>query len=129
MTDRSQWKPLGPAFKAAVRAYDRARNARLTAATLRDTVTVPLYHYTDARGLEGIITAQQIWFTHYEHLNDPSELEFGNERGAATRERRPAAGSRGSDRNLAHSRRPRPRPPMAEIPPNRSDQRPRCHRP
>ena len=26
---------------------------------------------------EGIITAQQIWFTHYQHLNDPSEMEFG----------------------------------------------------
>jgi len=40
-------------------------------------VTAPLYHYTDARGLEGIISTQQIWLTHYRHLNDPSELEFG----------------------------------------------------
>ena len=51
--------------------------ARLQAAEARNTVTAPLYHYTDARGLEGIISAQQIWFTHYQHLNDPSELEFG----------------------------------------------------
>jgi hypothetical protein len=43
----------------------------------RDAITAPLYHYTDARGLEGIISAQQVWFTHYQHLNDPSEMEFG----------------------------------------------------
>jgi len=77
LTDRSQWKPLGPAFKAAVRAYARASTARLLAADSRNAITAPLYHYTDARGLEGIISAQQIWFTHYQHLNDPSEMEFG----------------------------------------------------
>jgi hypothetical protein len=49
----------------------------LLAADASNTVTAPLYHYTDARGLEGIISAQQIWFTHYQHLNDPSEMEFG----------------------------------------------------
>jgi hypothetical protein len=49
----------------------------LLSAEARNTVTAPLYHYTDARGLQGIIGAQQIWFTHYRHLNDPSELEFG----------------------------------------------------
>lgn len=76
MIDRSQWKPLGSAFKAAVRAYARASNARSCAADARNAVTAPLYHYTDARGLEGIISAQQIWFTHYQHLNDPSEMKF-----------------------------------------------------
>jgi hypothetical protein len=49
----------------------------LRAADSRNAITAPLYHYTDARGLEGIITAQQVWFTHYQHLNDPSEMEFG----------------------------------------------------
>ena len=77
MTDRSHWKPLGPAFKAAVRANEHASRIRLRARQARDAVTAPLYHYTDARGLEGIIAAQQIWFTRYAHLNDPSELEFG----------------------------------------------------
>jgi hypothetical protein len=39
----------------------------LLAADARNAVTAPLYHYTDAQGLEGIISAQQIWFTHYQH--------------------------------------------------------------
>jgi hypothetical protein len=43
----------------------------------RHTVTSPLYHYTDADGLKGIITAQQVWFTHFEHLNDPTKMKFG----------------------------------------------------
>jgi hypothetical protein len=46
-------------------------------AEVRNAVTAPLYHYTTWAGLEGIITAQQFWFTHYQHLNDNTELEFG----------------------------------------------------
>ncbi len=77
MTDRSKWKPLTPPYRAAIRAYDRESRARLLDRDARDAITAPLYHYTDARGLEGIINKQQIWFTHYQHLNDPSEMEFG----------------------------------------------------
>ena len=36
-----------------------------------------MYHYTNRAGLEGIITAQQFWFTHYQHLNDNTEIQFG----------------------------------------------------
>jgi Protein of unknown function (DUF2971) len=39
----------------------------------------PLYHYTDARGLKGIIESGAIWFTDYRHMNDPSELVHGIE--------------------------------------------------
>jgi Protein of unknown function (DUF2971) len=39
----------------------------------------PLYHYTDARGLKGIIESGTIWFTDYRHMNDPSELVHGME--------------------------------------------------
>lgn len=39
----------------------------------------PLYHYTDARGLEGIIKSGTIWFTDHRHMNDPSELVHGIE--------------------------------------------------
>jgi hypothetical protein len=77
MTDRSQWRPLSPAFTAAVREYDRTSRARLLAREARDAVTAPLYHYTDAGGLKGIITEQQVWFTHWRHLNDPTEMQFG----------------------------------------------------
>ncbi len=77
MSDRRNWKPLGPAFEAAVEAYTQSSRIRLLAADAHNAVTAPLYHYTDARGLEGIIEAQQIWLTRYTHLNDPSEMEFG----------------------------------------------------
>src|ERR1700690_3079448 len=77
MIDRRKWKPLGPAFKAAAEAYVQSSKTRLLAADAHNAVTTPLYHYTDARGLEGIIRAQQVWLTHYQHLNDPSEMEFG----------------------------------------------------
>ena len=36
-----------------------------------------MYHYTDGRGLKGIIESQTIWFTDYRHLNDPGELSYG----------------------------------------------------
>jgi hypothetical protein len=39
----------------------------------------PLYHYTGAGGLRGIVESQKIWFTSYLHLNDPSELIYGME--------------------------------------------------
>jgi len=29
-----------------------------------------LYHYTDAKGLVGMLEAQQIWASHIMHLND-----------------------------------------------------------
>ena len=77
MIDRSQWLPLSPAFTAAIRDYDRASRARLLARDARDAVTSPLYHYTDAGGLKGILTNQQVWFTHWQHLNDPTEMQFG----------------------------------------------------
>lgn len=37
----------------------------------------PLYHYTDARGLLGIIENSEMWATHYRYLNDSSELHHG----------------------------------------------------
>lgn len=77
MTDRSQWKPLSPAFTAALRAYDRASIVRLRNAEVRNAPTAPLYHYTNRGGLGGIVTAQQFWFTHYQHLNDDNEIRFG----------------------------------------------------
>jgi Protein of unknown function (DUF2971) len=41
------------------------------------TINEPLYHYTDGRGLKGIVESEAIWFTDYRHLNDPSELIHG----------------------------------------------------
>jgi hypothetical protein len=33
-----------------------------------------LYHYTDLKGLLGIISSQSLWATHYKNLNDQSEI-------------------------------------------------------
>lgn len=40
-------------------------------------IQTPLYHYTDAAGLKGIMDSGTIWYSHYRHLNDPSELFHG----------------------------------------------------
>ena len=40
-------------------------------------VDAPLYHYTTAESLQGILRHQQFWCTSVRHLNDPSELEHG----------------------------------------------------
>jgi hypothetical protein len=44
---------------------------------LRAPVDAPLYHYTSAAGLRGIIEGGQLWFTSIFHLNDPSEFTHG----------------------------------------------------
>lgn len=49
------------------------------AADRSDSITEPLYHYTNAAGLAGILASQEIWFTSISHLNDPSELKYGIE--------------------------------------------------
>lgn len=33
-----------------------------------------LHHYTNWNGLSGILTSQQLWATHYKHLNDRTEI-------------------------------------------------------
>jgi hypothetical protein len=34
----------------------------------------PLYHYTDAAGLAGMLQNKNIWLTSRLHVNDPSEV-------------------------------------------------------
>jgi hypothetical protein len=79
MTDPSEWKPLSPAFTAALRRYNQAARVRVLGAQRRDAITAPLFHYTDRDGLSGIITNGEFWFTHYQHLNDDEEITFGME--------------------------------------------------
>jgi len=38
---------------------------------------LPLYHYTNAAGLMGILTSGKIWLTDCCYLNDPGEIIFG----------------------------------------------------
>ena len=35
------------------------------------------YHYTDLKGLKGILSSRSLWFSHISSLNDPSELVYG----------------------------------------------------
>ncbi len=35
-----------------------------------------LYHYTNQKGLEGILKSQSLWATHYKNLNDGTELKI-----------------------------------------------------
>lgn len=37
----------------------------------------PLFHYTGAAGLHGILSGKEIWATHYRYLNDAAEIVAG----------------------------------------------------
>jgi hypothetical protein len=39
-----------------------------------------LFHYTSAVGLGGILRSQSLWGTHWQYLNDASELQYFSER-------------------------------------------------
>jgi hypothetical protein len=66
-----------PQFRSALDEFESYSKAALQARESATNIVSPLYHYTDAAGVKGIIERQQVWFTHYMHLNDPSELRFG----------------------------------------------------
>jgi hypothetical protein len=36
-----------------------------------------IYHYTDAKGLKGILESGALWLTDIRNLNNPSELKHG----------------------------------------------------
>lgn len=69
--------PLPSVLRGAIDEFNAWSDKHLAAQDESNKVIGPLYHYTDAAGLEGIIKNQQIWFTAYAHLNDPSELTYG----------------------------------------------------
>ncbi len=64
-------------LQEALDQFERYANGELQAREAANAVSAPLYHYTDAVGLKGIVENQQIWFTHYLHLNDPGEWRYG----------------------------------------------------
>ncbi|MEY4879112.1 MAG: hypothetical protein RJB62_581 [Pseudomonadota bacterium] len=68
---------LPPELNTALEEYRVWADVHANASERENSVTYPLYHYTTARGLAGIIESQKIWFTDYRHLNDPSELVHG----------------------------------------------------
>ena len=49
-----------------------------TLGTAEDTAAPDLlFHYTDARGLQGILNSNSLWATHFQFLNDSSEMRYG----------------------------------------------------
>jgi hypothetical protein len=70
---------LPPVLQEAIDEFNRWADKRLLSEQEKNTIDAPLYHYTDGRGLKGIIESQTFWFTDYRHLNDPSELIHGIE--------------------------------------------------
>jgi hypothetical protein len=64
-------------LQEAVAEFEEWSEQHLALEKSWNTVAVPLYHYTDGRGLKGILESETIWFTDYRHLNDPSELIHG----------------------------------------------------
>jgi hypothetical protein len=61
----------------AIQDYQAWTDRQMLSIQKRTAVSKPLYHYTDAAGLRGIITNQVFWFTDSRHLNDPTEMHHG----------------------------------------------------
>lgn len=66
-------------MRAALDQYDHWSHDHLSTADIKNKIIGILYHYTDASGLKGIFDHQTIWFTSYDHLNDPGEITYGIE--------------------------------------------------
>jgi hypothetical protein len=77
MSDLTLSPALPPVLVEAITQFDQWGASRLERQQATDRIVTPLYHYTDATGIEGIFKTQQLWFTDYRHLNDPSELRHG----------------------------------------------------
>ncbi len=76
------------------RKYDETMRATAKLA-LPETRPEVLYHYTDARGLVGIVSNQKFWLSHAWFLNDKTEVSHGSEAVAA--KLRDIAGDQGSE--------------------------------
>jgi hypothetical protein len=70
---------LPPLLQAGVNEFAEWWQQKQRAADIADKITRPLYHFTDAGGLKGIVDNQEIWLTSVLHLNDPSEVKYGIE--------------------------------------------------
>jgi hypothetical protein len=71
--------PLSPAQDALIAEFTKWSADLLKTEEKAKEITHPLYHYTDAAGLKGILEHQKFWFTDYQHLNDPSEFIHGTD--------------------------------------------------
>ena len=69
--------PHPPQLQAALDRFHAWCQEELAEEEARDRVIEPLYQYTSAAGLQGILESEAIWCTNYRHLNDPSEVRHG----------------------------------------------------
>ena len=42
-----------------------------------DDAVPDLFHYTNSAGLPGILRSRSLWATHFQSLNDPTEMRYG----------------------------------------------------
>lgn len=73
----SQPAQLPPDLTNALREFSQWTENRKKEYEFR--ISQPVFHYTDANGLMGILDSNTLWFTDIRYLNDPSEFHFGRE--------------------------------------------------
>ncbi|MGX4803998.1 DUF2971 domain-containing protein [Bradyrhizobium guangdongense] len=64
-------------LETAIQDYHDWSDKYFRTVEARTKIATPRFHYTDFRGLDGILKSGQIWFTDYRHLNDQTELMHG----------------------------------------------------
>jgi Protein of unknown function (DUF2971) len=64
-------------LEIAIQDYQAWTDRQMESVQKKTAVSKPLYHYTDAAGLKGIIANQVFWLTDFRHLNDPTEMHHG----------------------------------------------------
>jgi hypothetical protein len=62
-------------LEVAIKDYYDWADKHFLAIERRNRMSARLYHYTDMRGFEGIVKSETIWFTDYQYLNDPNEID------------------------------------------------------
>lgn len=68
---------MPPPWQTAVDSVDIWLTQRRLSFDEREKVREPLFHYTDAKGMLGIVDTRELWFTNVLHLNDPREFDYG----------------------------------------------------
>lgn len=68
---------LSPKQETALANYKKWWGDRLESLDPSSEMKRSLYHYTDAKGLAGILQSRELWFTDIFYLNDPEEISFG----------------------------------------------------
>jgi Protein of unknown function (DUF2971) len=71
------WTEADQALKAYRSDVESLIRRDLADASDAATYQTTIYHYTDTRGVLGILQTGRLWFTERAHLNDPVEIKYG----------------------------------------------------